>query len=145
MDNDYGIDLNAIFEVIDTAEVITFRFVTISHRLLFDSRHSEVEGPLLKVVPRAGSLEERFKSIKQLRPRFKLPEKIIAIWWPRYIVSLEGCGVWERLLGRIRRSGFPQIAEEGETVLRELIQRERAEVFNAIVGTGFHTLWERRA
>ena len=145
MDNDYGIDLDAIFEVIDTAEVITFRFVTIPHRLLFDARHSEQEGPLLKVVPRAASLEERFKSVKQLRPRFKLPEKITAIWWPRYVTSLAGCGVWDRVKGRILRSGFPQTAGESEAVLRELIQRERAEVVNAIAGNGYHTLWERCA
>jgi len=145
MDSDYGIDFNAIWEVIDSAEVITFRFVTVPQRLLFDGRHSEMDGPLLKIVPRAGSLEERFKAIKQLRPRFKLPEKITAIWWPRYIHSLVDCGVWERILERIRRSGFPQLAEEHEATLRELIQRERAETMNAIVGTGYHTLWQRSA
>lgn len=145
MDSDYGIDFDAIWEVIDTAEVITFRFVTIPHRLLFDSRHTEMEGPLLKIVPRATSLEERFKAIKQLRPRFKLPEKITAIWWPRYIQSLVDCGVWERILERIRKSGFPQLAEQCEGTLRELKQRERAETLNAITGAGYHSLWQRTA
>ena len=143
MDSDYGIDFDAIFEVIDSAEVITFRFVTVPQRLLFDARHTEMEGPLLKLVPRANSLEERFKAIKQLRPRFKLPEKITAIWWPRYIQSLVDCGVWERILGRIRSSGFPQLAQDYEQVLQELVQRERAETLNAITGAGYHTVWQR--
>jgi hypothetical protein len=144
MDTDYGVDLGSILEAIDTAEVITLRFVTISHRVLFDTRHSEAEGLLIKVVPSAASLDERFKSIKQLRPRFKLREKVIAIWWPRDISSLEGCGVWGRLLKRVRKSRFPRMADGGQVMLRELIQRERAEIFNGISGAGYRTLWERR-
>lgn len=143
MDTDYAIDLEAIFAVIERAEVIIFRFVTIPQRLLFDGRYSESESPLLKVVPRATSLQERFKAIKQLRPRFRLPEKITAIWWPKYVHSLAECGVWERILRRIGASGFPQAAEEAQEVLRELQQRERAELLNAITGAGYYSLWER--
>ncbi len=63
MDMDSHIDLRAVFEVIDSAELITFRFVTIPHRLLFDSRHNEMEGPLLRLVPRAADVfrEMEFK------------------------------------------------------------------------------------
>lgn len=143
MDTDYGIDFDAIFQVIDSAEVITFRFVTVPQRLLFDTRHSRSEGPLLKLVPRANSLEERFQVLKQLRPRFKLPEKVTAIWWPLYIHSLVDSGVWDRLTKRLCDSGFPQAAEQSREVLRELAQQERTEVFNAIVGNGYHTFWER--
>src|SRR3989337_687943 len=141
MDTDYAIDLGAVFEVIDGAEVIIFRFVTIPQRLLFDARHTDVEGPLLRTVPRATSLEERFKALKQLRPRFKIPEKISAIWWPKYMHSLRDSGVWERLLGRLTREGYPRLADAAEEVMRELCQRERAEILNAITGTGYHTLW----
>ena len=43
MDIDSPLDLRAVFEVIDSAEVITLRFVTLPHRLLFDTRHNEME------------------------------------------------------------------------------------------------------
>ncbi|HLB26075.1 MAG TPA: hypothetical protein VJN32_00375, partial [Dehalococcoidia bacterium] len=89
MDTDNPIDLRAVFEVIDSAEVITFRFVTMPQRLLFDTRHNEMEGPLLALVPRAASLEERVKAIRKLRPRFRVPEKISAVWWPKYVHTLE--------------------------------------------------------
>ena len=145
MDTDYAIDLEAVFEVIDSADVIIFRFVTIPQRLLFDGRHNDAEGPFLKTVPRATSLEERFKALKQLRPRFKIPEKISAIWWPKYMHSLQDSGVWERLLGRLTREGYPRLADAAEEVMRELCQRERVEILNAITGTGYHTLWERKA
>ncbi len=145
MDTDYAIDLEAVFEVIDSADVIIFRFVTIPQRLLLDARHTEAEGPFLKTVPRATSLEERFKALKQLRPHFKIPEKISAIWWPKYMHSLRDSGVWERLLGRLTREGYPRLADAAEEVMRELCQRERAEILNAITGSGYHTLWERKA
>lgn len=63
MDIDSPLDLRAVFEVIDSAEVITFRFVTTPHRLLFDTRHNEMEGPLLRLVPRAADVprEMEFK------------------------------------------------------------------------------------
>jgi hypothetical protein len=145
MDSDYGIDFAAIFEVIDTAEVITFRFITIPQRLLFDARHTEVEGPLVRLVPRASSLEERFKAIKQLRPRFRLPDKITAIWWPRYVDSLVECGVWERILKRVRELGYPELADQFEETIKELIRKERAEILNAVTGAGYQSLWERAA
>jgi hypothetical protein len=143
MDTDTPIDLRAVFEVIDSAEVITFRFVTIPQRLLFDTRHNEMEGPLLTLVPRANSLEERFKAIKQLRPRFRLPEKVTAVWWPKYVHTLVDSGAWDRILRRIGSCGYPRIADRAEVVLREMERRERAEVYNAIMGAGYHPLWER--
>ncbi len=145
MDTDYAIDLGAVFEVIDSAEVIIFRFVTLPQRLLFDARHSDTEGPLLTTVPRAASLEERFKALKQLRPAFKVPERVTAIWWPKYIHSLEENGVWQRLQRRMAQEGYPRLADAAADVLQELCKRERAEIFNAVTGTGYHTLWERKA
>lgn len=143
MDNDYSIDVPAILEILNTAEVITFRFVTVQQRLLMDARFSEAEGPLLKLVPRATSAEERFRAIKQLRPRFRLPEKITAVWWPKYVDSLITSGVWGRVAQRMASSGFPGAAEQCEQVLRELRQQERAEIMNAILGHGYQSLWER--
>lgn len=52
MDRDYPVDLRAVFEVIDSTEVITFPFVTVPQRLLIDARHKEMEDPLLTPAPR---------------------------------------------------------------------------------------------
>lgn len=52
MDRDYPVDLRAVFEVIDSTEVITFPFVTVPQRLLIDARHKEMEDPLLTLAPR---------------------------------------------------------------------------------------------
>ena len=143
MDNDFAIDIDAIFEVIDKADVITIRFLILPERLLIDTRCSESEGPLIKCVPRAASLEERFKSIKQLRPRFRLPEKITAIWWPKHVRELATCGVWDRIIQRLTSAGFPQAAEQCQEILEDLIQQEEQEILNAIAGKGYQGLWER--
>jgi len=143
MDNDFAIDIDAIFEVIDTADVITIRFLILPQRLLIDARCSQTEGPLLKVVPRAQSLEERFKAIKQLRPRFRLPDKITAIWWPRQVPSLVSSGIWDRIVRRVTSAGFPPAAEQCQQVLEELLQQERMEILHAVSGESYQCLWER--
>jgi hypothetical protein len=143
MDNDFAIDIDAIFEVIDKADVITIRFLILPQRLLIDARCSESEGPLIKPVPRAASLEERFKSIKQLRPRFRLPEKVTAIWWPKHVRQLVTCGIWDRIVRRLTSAGFPQAAEQCQEVLEELMRQEQQEILNAIAGEGYQCLWEK--
>jgi len=127
---------------VQKAEVITFRFVVINQRLLLDYRTSEIDPPLVKIVPRATSVEERFRSLKQLRPRFRLPEKISAIWWPKLVDSLVQRGVWEAIVQRIETSGFPQAAAQCDDVLKELRDIERSEQRNAIIGEGYQALWE---
>jgi len=143
MDNDFVIDLDAILDAIDNADVITIRFLIVPHRLLIDARHSEREGPLVKVVPRARSLEERFKTIKKLRPRFRLPDKISAVWWPKRVEGLVSAGIWERIVKRVSDAGFPDAAEECQRVLDGLICEERAEIHNAVAGAGYQSLWQR--
>jgi hypothetical protein len=141
MDNEYHLDYDQILTTIRTAEVVAFRFVTVPMRLLIDNRSNEIDPPMVKLVPRVVSAEERFKSLKMLRPRFKLPNKISAIWWPRYIASLEETGIWAALVKRIADGGFSEVASECESVLAELKRMEREEVANAIAGEGYRTLW----
>jgi len=144
MDNEYLLDLNEIIETVRSADVITFRFVIVSQRLLVDGRCTEIDPPLVKLVPPAASVEERFRSLKRLRPRFRLPEKITSIWWPRYIDSLVDCGIWAALVERLADKGFPETVRRCEEVLQELKDLERGEVRSAIRGEGYRPLWQRR-
>jgi len=142
MDNDYELNVGEILRTVESVEVATFRFVVIGQRLLIDNRCSAVDGPLLKLVSAVKSPEERFRSLKQLRPRFRLPEKICAIWWPKHIQSLVTHGVWQSVAKRIIDSGHPGAAQQCEEVFRELLQQEREEIRSAIVGKGYQALWE---
>ena len=93
MDNDFSIDLSEIAATLRTSEVVTLRFVAVGHRLLLDFRCSELDGPMVKVVEPVKSVEERYRTMRRLRPRFAPPEKIVAVWWPRFTASLRTTGV----------------------------------------------------
>lgn len=141
MDTEYHLDYDAIIKTVRQADVIAFRFVTVPLRLLIDNRFSDADAPMVKLVPPAGSAEERFKSLKVLRPRFRLPQRISAIWWPRYINGLIDTGVWDAITQRIIDGGHAATATECNELLRELRRMERLEMVNAIGGEGYRTLW----
>jgi hypothetical protein len=140
---DFGIDLNEIRRVIDAADVLVVRFSITDRRLLVDARTSDDEGPLIRVVPRAGSAEERFRSLKALRPRFRVPERILTFQWPRHARALEESGVWEHLARRLVGLGFSDTAGQCDEALRQLIEEERLLEEAAIRGgEGFQSIWE---
>jgi hypothetical protein len=141
VDNQYHLDYDTIIRTVRDAEVLAFRFVTVPMRLLIDNRYSDADPPMVKLVPRAASAEDRFKSLKQLRPRFRLPSKISAIWWPRYVDGLVEAGIWEAITQRIAANGFDGVVRDCDEILAELRQMERAEMYNAIGGEGYRTLW----
>jgi hypothetical protein len=143
MDNDYAINIDEIMRTIDSADVLRIRFLLLDKRLLIDNRFNEYEGPLIKIVPRAGSSEESFRNLKRLRPRFPLPDRMTAIWWPKYVNSLRTTGVWDCIVRRVAESGYNDSVAQCETVLAELIELEQQEIRNAISGKGFQTIWQK--
>lgn len=145
MDNDYILNLEEILRTVETAEVVRIRFGLLDKRLLIDNRYSEYEGPMVKVVNRAGSSEESFRSLKRLRPRFPLPEKMTAIMWPKYVSTLQSTGVWQAIVSRVAETGHPESARQCDDVLQELLKLEKQEIRNAISGEGFQTVWQRTA
>jgi len=143
MDNDYVLNLDDIMRTIDTADVVRIRFLLLDKRLLIDNRHNEFDVPLIKVVNRAGSSEESFRNLRRLRPRFHLPDKMTAIWWPKYVNTLYSTGVWAAITRRVADTGFTESVRQCDEVLRELLTLERQEIRNAISGEGFQTIWQR--
>lgn len=144
MTADFGIDLDEVRRVIDAAEVLIIRFSVTDQRLLVDARTNDDYGPLIKLVPRAGSAEERFRSVKMLRPRFRVPQRIMTFHWPRHARALQESGIWDHLARRLVALGWPETAAQCDEVYRELLERERQMEVAAIMGAeGFHTVWSR--
>jgi len=142
MDNDYELNVEEIAQTVESADVLTLRFVVISQRLLIDTRFSSVDGPMLKLVQPVKTPEERFRSLKQLRPRFRIPDKICSVWWPKHIESLTTSGVWPAIARRIIDSGSPGAAQLCEEVFQDMLALEKEEIRNAILGKGYQALWE---
>jgi hypothetical protein len=142
--DDYGLDIDEVSRVINSADVLVIRFALLDKRLLIDARTNEHEGPLIAVVPRAGSVEERFKSLKRMRPRFPLPGKIMSFMWPRHIETFRASGLWDIIESRMMSLGGEQMSERCRSVYEELAREEKAEVIAAIRGgEGYQSLWER--
>jgi hypothetical protein len=143
--DDFGMNLDEVKGVIDTAEVLVIRFAILEKRLLMDARHSEKEAPLLQLVPKASSVEERFRSLKQLRPHFTLPDKIMSFTWPRHVETFRVAGLWQRILDRLAASGHAGLDEQAEAVFQELVREETTEILTAIRGgDNYQSLWERQ-
>ncbi len=137
-------DLDEVAQVISKAEVLVIRFAILEKRLLMDARYSENDGPIIKLVPRASSAEDRFRSLKELRPRFAAPEKIMSFTWPRHVETFRAAGLWQRVVDRLSASGHPGVEEQCEAVFNELLAEERSEVRTAIRGgENYQSLWER--
>ncbi len=142
--DEYGLDIDEVAKVIDSAEVLVIRFAILDRRLLLDSRVGDQDGPFIGIVPKAGSIEERFKSLKRLRPRFPLPDKIMSFLWPRHIETFKTSGLWERIETRMVSLGGEAMTERCREAYDELAHEERREVLSAIRGgEGYQSLWER--
>ncbi|HEY5625247.1 MAG TPA: hypothetical protein VIT93_02035, partial [Dehalococcoidia bacterium] len=109
------------------------------------TRTNDNDGPLIAVVDKAGSVEERFKSLKKLRPRFSLPEKIMSFMWPRHIDTFRRSGLAQRITDRLVSLGGEGMIPHAEKAFEELAGREKREVATAIRGgESYQTLWERK-
>jgi hypothetical protein len=142
--DDYGLDLDEVARVIDGADVLVIRFAILDKRLLLDARTNDDEGPIIAVVPKANSVEERFKSLKKMRPRMPLPEKIMSFMWPRQMETFRASGLQEKIEGRMVSLGGEKMLAACKTVFDELEREEKAEVVAAIRGgESYQSLWER--
>jgi hypothetical protein len=139
---DYGIDLDEVRRVIDGSEVLVVRFSVTDRRLLIDSRSNEHAGPMIRVVPPATSADERFRAIKVLRPRFKVPERIVTFQWPRHARALCDAGVWDHIVRKLAAIGDDSVRLQCDEAYRQLVAEERKVELNAVLGgEGFQTLW----
>lgn len=145
MSDEFGVDLDEVFKVIDAADVLVVRFHLIDKRLLVDFRTKPGVRPFIQLVPKAESVEDRFRSIRKLRPEFPLPEKVMSFHWPRSAPVMLASGVWQRLVDRISAVGDDETTDECGKVMEQILAEEHHEVMGAIRGAQhYQTLWERQ-
>ena len=142
MTDDYGVDLDEILRVIDRAAVLIVRFDVLEPRLLVDFRANPPDTPIIQLVDRVSSAEERFRHLKSLRPRLPLPERIMSFPWPRAIAAFDESGIWEKIEVRLISLGADP--DHVTRIQQQLHDGERAVTIAAITGgEGFRTIWER--
>jgi hypothetical protein len=142
---EFGIDIDEVRRVIDSADVIVVRLSVTDRRLLIDARTNDNDGPMIKVVPPVASGQERFKALKMLRPRFRSPERIVTFHWPRHARALVDSGLWDHVARRLCALGDAGTASQCDEALADLLAEERAVEARAITGgEGFKTIWSLR-
>ncbi len=142
MDTEFPINVSQVTRVVDEADVFVMGFMLFPERLLVDARATPDEGPLVSVVPGVGSADERYESLRRMRPNFALPEKLIFFVWPRSILALERLSVWGRILSRLEALGAGT-KYDCERAFHELQRLELAQVTASLRGEGYRTIWER--
>ncbi len=145
MNDEFGVDLDEVFKLIDTAEVLIVRFHIVQKRLLVDFRTKPGVGTFGAVVPRAESIEDRFRSIRRMRPDFGAPERVMSFAWPRSMAAMRASGAWAQIAERMIRLGGSEAAHLMDQLERELFTEERLEIAGAIRGAEhYQTVWERQ-
>lgn len=141
--DDSGTEIKEVLQSIAHAEVITIYFPSFRKTLLFDARTNEKDGPMVTVVDMVTSSDERFRSLKRLRPRFGRPESLVLIPWPRSIESLTRLGVLSGIIERCKSLGDASADETCQNAYKTLLELEHTEKIKAVLGEGYETLWQR--
>ncbi|MDO8751514.1 MAG: hypothetical protein Q7K03_10290 [Dehalococcoidia bacterium] len=144
MDGDFDLELNEIHHAVSDAEVVSIFFPLIRKSLIIDTRCSVREGPMVRLVPQAGSWEERYRSLQRMRPRFPRPDSLVALPWPRHVGSLVQSGAVEWIRRRLEESGYSKPLLALDKAIEEVRRLERLELAAAVLGERYHTIWSRR-
>jgi hypothetical protein len=143
IDGSFRIDPDEVIRNVETAEVICLHFPLLSKTVVVDTRTDVEDPPLIKILPKAKSVDHRLRSLKRLRPRFAQPRRVTIIPWPNYVSSMVRLGIWDALIQRLTSTGHPDSAADCQRVLLELRTLERGELAAAVTGQQYHTIWQR--
>jgi hypothetical protein len=143
MDGDFRLDIEDVAKKVNTSEVLLIYFPLLRMTLLVDTRFNENCSPLVAVMPMASSIEDRFRSLRKLRPYLGRPKGVSLVAWTRYAESLVRLGIWDMLIQRFVDSGHRDTILECEEALEEIYTLELEEISSVITGDNYHTLWSR--
>jgi hypothetical protein len=143
LNGDFEIDYDELEQAACDAEVISIFFPIVRKSLVIDTRFSFDDEPLVRLLPQASSLEERYRSIRRLRPQFPRPENVTSIRWPKYVNSLIQTGVLGTIRERLESSGFQSPVRALGKAVERIHRRERLELASVIQGEHYYTIWAR--
>lgn len=143
-DFEFEREMAEAIENAEIAEIVCVILPTINQCLVFDSRATETDPPVIIVSPPLGSADRRLRHVNRARPHLPHAHALAVIPWHSSIQSLVDSPVWEMLYRRITQSGSSTCLEQCTTALDELKQFERQAMVSMIRGQGpYHTIWSR--
>ena len=143
MDGAIDLDIERLRRSLKSVDHVLFRMTPagVSQRLLVDFRVTPTLGPGVHLLPEAGSLAERVKTIEQVRPGLPVPERLVIVTWPLRVDALERLGVLQLIRDRLAAmDAFDRITELDQSYAT-LLDLQRQELRRAITGDGYRTIW----
>jgi hypothetical protein len=142
-ENGIEVDMDALRQLLETADVLTIGFGAFAERLLIDTRTEGETGPLIAIVPPVASVQERYLWLGQHRGQFGVPKAFSFFFWPHSVRGLDDRAALEPLRQRLRAA-----SRDGEEMLDNAIRTLRSLEYRAIAsaisgGDGWGTLWAR--
>lgn len=135
--------LSQVFSAIAEAEVISIFFPLLRRALVVDMRTDGDTPPMIKVMPQAGSMEERIVGIERLRPGLGKVRSILGVPWLKSVRTLEEQGIAGSIIDRLSCAGM--YPGESNPLLRDAINQlwklERMAFTGLVRGEGYKTLW----
>ena len=141
MNSDFMFDIDGMLNSIDNADVISIFFPSFRKALVVDPRSNDRHSPLVQIAPMAASPQERLRLIRRQRPGLPRVRNLAVIPWTRYVDSLVRLGLWGKVINRLEDGGEDEAIAQCERALDELREMERIELFNAITGKNYQTIW----
>ncbi|OAI38807.1 hypothetical protein AYO38_08965 [bacterium SCGC AG-212-C10] len=144
-ENGLDVDMDAVNEVLNRADVLTIGFTTFSERLLIDARANSSDGPMVAIVGPVGTVQERYHWLGRHRPGFGAPEAFSFFVWPHTVRTFR-----ERDIIGPMRERLAAASGDAATVLEQVLQRLgelETDAFRAAIRgeQPWHALWERAA
>lgn len=139
--NEEDLDLNEVLHAVDNAEILSIIFPILRKSLVIDNRFDDDTPPLVRIMPQANSGQERYRSIRRLRPHLPRPQNLTAVPWNRYVRSLQESSVIEHIRKRLEQAGYQEANAALNNAFRELQDLERKELASAILGDHYFTMW----
>ena len=137
-------DRREAIETVENADVISLSFPKLGKALVIDTRHNEVEGPLVRLLPTVGSPLARLQSLRKMRPGFPRTRRLSVILWVRYVDSLVSLGIWDRVVQRFTDSGHQDAAAACDDIPTELRWLEKKQLAEVVSGESYQTLWSSK-
>jgi len=146
-DNGPALDPDAIEDAVREADVIVLGFDFTAERLLIDLR-DDPRGhtpPIVEIVEPLQDADERQIWLSARRPGLREPERFLFFVWPHSVAYLDASPLLRGAAARILDEQGVDVREPIADAMRELRDRERADMHAAVRGgEGFETLWSRR-
>ena len=134
MDNPPGWSARRVIRNMQAAEVISLFFPYVGRALIVDLRGDEAEGPFIATDRLISGMKEQLDNLRQLRPRFALPENITLAPWMSSVASFEASGALSELNARLVRMGAKPAQASLAAAYKELLALEWEETLALIRG-----------